>query len=75
MNWGRCWCVWPRYVSTIWADREMLFFAFSTYNGRYTPTEERTLDHNPPEPKWEHTNFLTEKLKPEQQGLGFNEGE
>ena len=51
------------------------FFAFSTYNGRYTPTEERTLDHNPPEPKWEHTNFLTEKLKPEQQGLGFNEGE
>ena len=53
----------------------MLFFAFSTYNGRYTPTEERTLDHNPPEPKWEHTNFLTEKLKPEQQGLGFNEGE
>ena len=50
------------------------FFAFSTYNGRYTPTEERTLDHNPPEPKWEHTNFLTEKLKPEQQGLGFNEG-
>jgi len=23
--WGRCWCVWPRYVSTIWADREMLF--------------------------------------------------
>lgn len=21
------------------------FFAFSTYNGRYTPTEERTLDH------------------------------
>jgi twinkle protein len=33
------------------------------------------LDHNPPEPKWEHTNFLTEKLKPEQQGLGFNEGE
>ena len=57
------------------ADRGDAFFAFSTYNGRYTPTEERTLDHNPPEPKWEHTNFLTEKLKPEQQGLGFNEGE
>lgn len=51
------------------------FFAFSTYNGRYTPTEERTLDHNPPEPKWDRTNFLTEKLKLGQQGLGFNEGE
>ena len=47
------------------------FFAFSTYNGRYTPTEERTLDHNPPEPKWDRTNFLTEKLKPGQQELEY----
>ena len=55
-------------------DREMLFSpsALTTDATRY---RERTLDHNPPEPKWEHTNFLTEKLKPEQQGLGFNEGE
>lgn len=50
------------------------FFAFSTYNGRYTPTEERTLDHNPPEPKWEHTNFLTEKLKPNSRAWGLMRG-
>lgn len=50
------------------------FFAFSTYNGRYTPTEPRSLDNNPPEPKWDHTNFLSEKLKPVQKELGFAAG-
>lgn len=49
------------------------YFAFSTYNGRYTPTEQRQLDCCPPEPKWDHTNFVSEKLKPVQQDLDFEE--
>lgn len=49
------------------------YFAFSAYNGRYTPTEQRRVDYNPPEPKWDHTNFVNEKLKPIQHDLEFEE--